>query len=254
MTEVTGVLTAALAFPGPSVPVVNFIARVSPVLADVQVPALVLYLLNVFSKDVILQFINESSVDPKKAEPVGIICSSVFAQNDFRCKDGSHLTDIFVAKFHVVCPVLFGIYGDDKTPQGKQRLGWKRGEDGAFVSDQRHFERMVGLAVGFSSMALRNYRASKLANPYPVSEFWRAVAAITNVPGDGVTETHLFVLRAMIDGYEQRIISFFGDFGVALLRRAIVEFPQKAKVADSVAVRSLTLLAHVLEDEHKLYL
>src|SRR5438045_6727276 len=87
-------------------------------------PSLFLYLLNIFAKAVIAQFIDEAGVAPKAADPVGVVAVQIFASNDFRFR-GASLIDILVAKFRIVCPVLWGVYGNEKTEEGRAKLGWQ---------------------------------------------------------------------------------------------------------------------------------
>ena len=213
-----------------------------------------LYLLNIFAKSLIAQFIGETSVAPMTANALGIIGSSVFAQQEFQWEGRLSFIDFFLAKYHVVCPVLFGRYGPESTPAGKLRLGWRRTPDGAFIEPQRHAERMTGLGAGFAGMSLRNFNRSKLQAPLPPHHWWRAVADITNVPPGQATSTHLIVLKAMIENCEQRILEFFGDMGKAVLRRTLIQYPNRPEVKGSVPAKSLALLVDVLEREKRLFL
>ena len=215
-------------------------------------PGLLLYLLNIFAKSVINQFLSEAAVQPKLADSIGIIASSIFAQSELQW-NGIPLIDILLAKFHAACPVLFGIYGPDTTIVGKTRLGWKK-EEGRFVTDQRHSERMTGLGAGFAAITLRNYGKSKLENPLPPMHYWQSVARIVNTPPDQVTTTHYLVLKAMIEHNEDRILQFFGDAGMALLRKAVVDFPAQSRISDSVAARALALLRDIFAKEANLYI
>ena len=212
-----------------------------------------LYLLNIFAKALIAQFINETSVAPQTANPIGILGSSLFAQIDFQWEGRLSFIDFFLAKYHVVCPVLFGIYGSEKTAEGKQRLGWWRA-NGVFVQPQRHAERMTGLGAGFAAMSLRNYTRSRLSSPLPTHHWWGAAAAIMNVPAGQATSTHLIVLKAMIENSEPRILEFFGQAGRAVLRRALVDYPNRPEVQGTVAAKSLMLMKDLLRKTRKLSL
>ena len=254
MREVVNLLKASLNFANPQVPITDYLFSPPQNPPDPNGPALLLYLLNIVAKSLISQFINESSVSPQSADAIGVIGSSVFAQNELRWADEISLIDVFIAKYHVVCPVIFGIYGSENAVQGKQRLGWKRDENGFFVTEQRHFERMTGLGAGYASMALRNFEKSKLRSPYPVYHFWRALANITNVPNDQATPTHFIVLKALIENNEARILEFFGDAGIVALRNAVINFPSRVAIRDSVAAKSVALLRDVMQKDSKLYL
>ncbi|KAI4261294.1 MAG: hypothetical protein L6R35_007413, partial [Caloplaca aegaea] len=201
-------------FPQPTVGLAAFIARPVP---DAQVPALLVYLLNQFAKAVVSQFINEAAVAPKIADPVGTIASGIFAKDDFRVQ-GVSLIDILIAKFHIVCPPLFGIYGDEKTTEGRARLGWQREEGGGpWISERSHQDRMSGLGAGYAALSLRSFEKSTMSNPYPPYHYWQALSMILNVPAGQVTDTHLYLLRALLMNSEARFMEFFGDAAKKLL-------------------------------------
>src|SRR5262245_41411615 len=82
------------------------------------VPSLFLYLLNIFAKAVISQFVNEASAKPDTANPVGIVAVALFSDPIF-CWRGKSMIDILIAKFRVSCPVLFGYRGSENTEQGR---------------------------------------------------------------------------------------------------------------------------------------
>ncbi|KAI9796467.1 MAG: hypothetical protein M1833_006135 [Piccolia ochrophora] len=211
-------------------------------------PSLLLYLLNIFSKAIISQFISEAGVAPKTADPVGVVAVQVFAQPDFQWR-GSTLIDVLIAKFHVVCPVLFGVHGNEGTEAGRARLGWWRDESG-WVSEQRHAERMTGLGAGYASIALRNFEKSKMNNPYPNRNYWQSLQSVISVPPQGATPTHFVVLKAMVENYEARILDFYGTAGVALLKTALVDFPRTAG-RNGVAANAVATLPDVLRRDKK---
>lgn len=221
--------------------------------SDTKAPGLLIYLVNILAKAVISQFINEAGVSPKTADPVGVLASNIFALDDFRWQ-GISLIDILISKMHVVCPVLWGIYGDESTAEGKSRLGWSREEEnGHWVSEQRHQERMTGLGAGFASLALRKYEKARAENPYPNFKYWQSFAAIVNVPQRSITATHLVVLKAMIEGSESKFLELFGNAGLVALRVALIEYPAKVSRL-TVAAKALAGLADVLRRDKKLNL
>lgn len=190
---------------------------------------------------------------PKTADPIGIVAVQIFASNDFRW-NGLPMIDVLIAKYHIVCPVLFGIYGSETSDKGRERLGWGREEKGGpWVSDQRHRERMTGLGAGFGAIALRNFAKSKLRNPYPNTNYWQALHAIVSVPTPGVTPTHFVVLKAMIENYELKFIECYGNAALAALRKALIDFPREAG-RGSVAASALSVLPDVLRRDKKLTL
>lgn len=236
----------------PGIDVALYLATPPFQAADTQFSALLIYLLNIFAKAIISQFIDEAGVKPQMADSVGTAASHIFAVDNFRWKNVS-LIDILLAKYHVVCPVLFGIYGDERTTQGKQRLGWSREDEvGRFIPEQRHFERMTGLGAGFAAISLRNYEKANARNPYPDYHYWQALARITNLRPSQITQTHFVVLKGMIQNSEERFLLFFGDAAVAALRLALIELPKRSP--PSVAAKALGGLVDVLKREQKLTL
>lgn len=213
---------------------------------NAEVPSLFLYLLNVFAKAAISQFINEASAKPETADPVGVTVANVFSDPDFLWRDVS-LIDILLAKFRVVCPVLFGHSGNEKYEEGRRRLGWHK-EDGSWVPEQQHFDRMTGLGAGFASISLRNFRRSKKKNPFPPSNYWTAMARIVNTPAASISNTQAIVLKAMIQHYEGKFLEAYGTAGVAALRLALVDFPARCP-ARTPATESLQVLAQLLKKE-----
>lgn len=191
-----------------------------------QLPSAFIYLLSHLAKAIIYQFTSEVGVNPKSAEPIGIVTAHIFSNPAFHWR-GKSLIDILIAKFRVSCPVLFGASGSEKTERGRIAIGWRK-EDGGWVSEQTHMDRMAGLGAGYASIALRDFSKASKTNPYPPSNYWQAVAAIVNTPAGSVSNTHYRVLKSLIDGHEARFIQFYGSAGLAALRMALIDFPKKA--------------------------
>jgi nucleoporin GLE1 len=208
-----------------------------------MLPSLYIYLLNIFAKSCIRQFIDEAGVKPHTADPIGVAAVSVFAQAEF-CWRGHSLIDIMIAKMRVVCPVLFGIRGNEKTEEGRARLGWWR-EDGNWVSEQVHNIRMTGLGAGYAAISLRDFSKSKMKNPYPPTHYWQSMAAIVSTPSDEVSSTQYTVLKAMIDNYTQRFMDHYGHAAMAALQVSLVDFPSRA-VEKNVAANTLMVLGDKL--------
>ena len=213
---------------------------------DATLPSLFIYLLNICAKGIINQFINEGGANPKAADPVGVFAAHIFSTKEFQWR-GKSLIDILIAKFRVVCPVLFGLRGNDKTERGRIALGWKK--DGpSWVSEQNHNDRMTGLGAGFAALSLRDFSKTTKSNPYPPTHYWQALAGILNTPANETSNTQYVVLRSMIEGHEQRFLNFYGNAALAALRLALVEFPKKAP-ATATAAGSLRALTEVFRGE-----
>ncbi|KAL6902487.1 GLE1-like domain-containing protein [Trichoderma evansii] len=213
---------------------------------DNTLPSLFIYLLNICAKGIINQFINECSANPKAADPIGVFTAHIFSQKDFLWR-GESLIDILMAKFRVVCPVLFGLRGSDKTERGRLAIGWKKDGPG-YIAEQAHNDRMTGLGAGFASISLRDFSKTSKANPYPPVNYWKALAGIVNSPPNETSNTQYVVLRSMIEGHEQRFLNFYGNAAIAALRLALIDFPKRAP-ANASAALSLQAMVEVLRTE-----
>ncbi|KAL9943029.1 hypothetical protein D7B24_009095 [Verticillium nonalfalfae] len=216
-----------------------------------QLPAVFIYLLSHLSKAMIHQFASEVGANPKSAEPIGIVAAHLFSNPDFHWR-GKPMIDILIAKFRVACPVLFGARGNDRTEAGRIAVGWRR-EDGRWISEQAHSDRMTGLGAGFASISLRDFSKASKKNPYPPSHYWTAMAKIVNSPPALISNTQYTVLKAMIDGHETRFLQFYGNAAIEALRTALVEFPKKAP-ATSHTAQALQVLGQVLQRDSGLAL
>lgn len=218
---------------------------------DAALPSLFIYLMNICAKGIINQFINEGGANPKSADPVGVFAAHIFSHKDFQWR-GQSLVDILMAKFRVVCPVLFGYRGNEKTERGRRNLGWRK--DGpTYITEQAHNDRMTGLGAGFAAISLRDFSKTSKTNPYPPTNYWKALAYIVNTPANETSNTQYVVLRSMIEGHEQRFLNFYGNAALAALRLALIEFPKKAP-QNAMAAGSLRALADVLRSESGLIL
>lgn len=187
-----------------------------------QYPGILLFLLAHFAKAIVSQFAQEVSRDTLMADPIGIIAVTIFTAPEFRF-NGHSLIDVLWAKYHKICPVLFGIYGSEKTGAGRQRLGWR--VEGEFVTPQEHYDRNTGFAAGFSAITLRDFTKSKNKSPSPVHLFWTSLARLLSTPNNEQTPTHYIVLNNMLKHSIPRFIGFYGTAAIAALRTACITFP-----------------------------
>ena len=212
-----------------------------------------------FSKYVVIKFANESALVPEAAEPVGTLVAQIFSMPQLQFtrnvpspNSGLHysafggavptpplepssvsLISILICKFHATAPILFGISGTESTTAGKLRLGWRREftQDGqaqkSFVDESKHQSRVGGLGSGYASIALRNFSKTELTNPYPPYHFWESLSYIVNTDPSDIQPTHLSLLKGMFETSLSRFVEFFGDEGIAALRKAFVDLPQR---------------------------
>ncbi|KAF7865663.1 hypothetical protein EAF04_005829 [Stromatinia cepivora] len=218
-----------------------------------QLPSLFIYLLNFFAKAIVSQFTTEAAVRPETADPVGVTAVSIFARTEFLWR-GASLIDILIAKMRISIPIIFGVRGNEKTEEGRARIGWQRLEDGSWVDEQIHNNRMVGLAAGYAAISLRDFSKVKLSNPWPPTNYWRSMASIVSTPTEQASPSQYTILRSMIEGWEQRFIELYGVQAVAALRVALIDFPARAPPSAKVAAGSLSVLVDKLDRDKGLRL
>jgi nucleoporin GLE1 len=189
--------------------------------------SLFIYALNIFAKSICGQFISEAGIDTKKADPISIIGARVFATPQFTWR-GQSLIDILLCKFRVTCPVLFGLRGNEKTEEGRARIGWQKLE-GQWVNEALHAQRTTGLAAGFAAVALRNFANAATPSPMPPVWFWRALSSLANTESKDAGDTVFIALKALLDGNEARVLRYWGNAGKAALRIALVDFPERVE-------------------------
>jgi nucleoporin GLE1 len=222
--------------------------RVPAVCNGDKLPILLVYLLNQLSKAIIAQLITETGAKPDTATPLGLLVAQVFSLPDFSFR-GATLIDILMAKYRVVCPVLWGISGNDKTNEGRARLGWWKEED-EFVTEEVHNSRMTGLGAGWAAICLRNFSKSKNKSPWPVWHYWQSLSLITSTPSAQASNTHYIVLKAMLEGSEKAFVNFYGSMAIMAMQIAMLHFPARA-IKQTAASLSLTVLADkLLRDEN----
>ncbi|KAK4543733.1 hypothetical protein LTR36_005378 [Oleoguttula mirabilis] len=226
LRKVRAVLDQAARMTEPSVDASQFIISPdqppAPENGNTRMSGILVYLLSQLAKGAIEQLITESSVDTAMADPIGVLLCSIFSLPDYRC-NGQSLIDVLWAKYHRVCPPLFGISGSENTEQGRLRLGWEaKWVDGA----QAHYTRMTGLGAGFSALTLRDFSKSRNRNPAPNRLWWESMARILNLGPNEVQPTHYILVKAMVNDFTPRILQIFASAGKAALRKAVRDFPQ----------------------------
>ncbi|CAG7932463.1 unnamed protein product [Penicillium olsonii] len=243
INQIKADLQNALAFSQPTVDIAKFIAFPPQELTTTEnkAPAMLIYGLNVFSKSLISSLLAEAAIKQSHAEPIGIIAAQIFSLDIFTYK-GLHMSDILWAKYRVVCPALWGFTGNDKTEGGRRTLGWWREPDtGSWISEQNHMDRMTALGAGYAAITLRNFGKTTRQNPFPNTLFWATMSKIMAIPAAQLQETQIALLAALLRSSGERIMGFFGQYGLALMHHAIVELPRQIE-RESMALTQLSTL------------
>ncbi|KJY01213.1 hypothetical protein TI39_contig300g00015 [Zymoseptoria brevis] len=183
-----------------------------------QFPLLLFDLLNHFAKAITNSMATEAAVDCSAAEPLGVMAASIFANPNYSFH-GHSLIDILWARYHQRCPVLFGIVADERTKEGRAKMGWKQN------GELDHFLLMKGLSAGYAAITLRDFSRSKMTNPAPNRLFWQSLSRILNVSATRRVPSHYNALEGLLDlAFIPRFISLYGQAAVAALRLAVREF------------------------------
>ena len=204
-------------------------------------PAPFVYLLNLVAKNALNQFCSDNVV---VVDAVAILVATVFSKTEFLFNGTTSLLDILLAKYHMVCPVLFGIYGDERTHEGRVRVGWQLVDD-SFIGPEHHKVRMTGLAIGYGCLSLRDFSKSKMKNLFPPTNYWRALSYFANTPPAQLQPTHFIVLKALVDTHVEKFLKYYGQAGIVALRRVLVELPKNAP--KSAAKETVAVLPHTLQ-------
>ncbi|OGE55954.1 hypothetical protein PENARI_c003G09078 [Penicillium arizonense] len=255
LAQIKSELEKAAAIPEPSVDVQRFIAFPPAEMAgsEHKISALLIYALNIYAKALVSALITEAALNPGHAEPIGIMAAQIFSQDGLMYK-GIPLSDILMAKFRVVCPALWGFTGNDKTDSGRRALGWSREEAGGpFISEQAHLDRMTALGSGYAAITLRNFGKTARKNPFPNTMFWDSITKILAIPPSELQETQIILLGSLLRSSPERILGFFGQIGLVLMRKALVELPASVP-RQTVAVIQLTALKETLRREKNILL
>ena len=192
-----------------------------------QLPVMFVFLLNQFAKCVINQLALEASGTPQVALSVAIFAVRIFSQPDYLWR-GKSLIDIMIAKFRIVCPPLFGLRLDDTTNEGREKLGWKKAEDGKWMNEVTQVGRWAGIAAGYAAICLRDFsKSTRLVHPYGVWHYWKAVVGIVSTPPAELSKSQAYVLKSLLDNYEKKFVGFYGSAAIAVLRKATIELPAK---------------------------
>lgn len=237
------ILHRAQAAGGPTVDIRQFIvSHPIPTLSnesEAQYSAVLLYGLICFEKFVIKQFDQEAAnEDGRIVAELGAIAASLFVDKSFAWKD-IPMTDLILAKFHRACPILFGISGSMNTKEGQARLGWFSNEGP--VNPNFYHQRMAGLGCGYAAMTLRNVPAPAI----PISEYWRAIASISNTPSSELQAGHFSVLKGLVKDSVRKFLVFYGVHAKAVLRQATIVLPSRAPPGVSEAAGSIRVLPEI---------
>ena len=173
-------------------------------------PLTFIFAINVFVKQAAKALETELSGKPPGeratcADPFGIMLAQIFALPEFYVKERS-LIDIFWAKIHVTCPMLFGL---------------------PYVRDQRGIKNEVdAYAAGFAAVTLRDFSNSARHNPAPNRLFWESIARILNMPPPMQGRSQYEILISFLSpGFVERFIKFYGQAAIIVLKKALDDFP-----------------------------
>jgi nucleoporin GLE1 len=256
--DILRILITAYSGPGPKIDARRYILSPSSDInalpaSECQISGKFIYLLNFCAKAGVQQMKGASIAAYNSAEPLGITLAMIFGYSALRWR-GESFIDILLAKLHKKCPILFGIYGPEKTERGRQRLGWVAddSEKSGYVADQTHYDDMAGYGMGWAGLTLRDFKKSKTAtNSCPPWNYWRTMSFLLNTSPAETTATHFVVLKGMIEHYADKFIQNYGQAATVAMRKAVVEFPRThSGQAKGNMVEGLMLLREVLNTKY----
>lgn len=245
--KIRDIITATRNAGGPTIDIRPFFATQSiPNLsneADAQYPCILLYAYICFVKFAIKQFEQEAAnEDGRIIAELGAIVASLMIDPNF-VWNNVPMTDLLLAKFHRVCPILFGIRGNMETKEGQVRLGMLP-VGGEAPAVNVYNQRMLGLAAGYAALSLRVVEKPAI----PASEYWRALAFLCNTPSASLYGGHFMVIKGLLKDYAKKFITMYGRAGRAMILRATVTLPARAPAN----VVSTANLVSVLPDSWKM--
>lgn len=188
-----------------------------------QVPKVFLYMVNYTVKIIVKQIAYEVTVDPERAEPIGILTATLFSKPEF--KPGGHsMSDMFLAKFHKAHATMFGLRFNELTEEGRKALGFKPD----LYSNKTNWHNAVrALSRGYAAITLRDFSRSQNENPFPNRLYWEALSRILTTPVEDRMALHYVTIEGMLDPlFMPRFIKFYGNNAVAAMRLGILEFPK----------------------------
>lgn len=208
--------------------------------ADAAYPAFLLYVWICFEKSLLKQFEKEAaSEDGRTIQEIGLIAASLLSDPKYMWR-GMPLSDIVVAKFHRVCPPLFGVRGTMNTTQGRERLGWRLIDKNA-PTVESYSQRLRGLGAGYAAMSLRSFNGK--APAIPMSEYWRAIVSICNTPSAELWPGHFALIAGLVRDYYKKFLTYYGVPARGVLRRAVLELPARAPAHCKDAAGTVSVLA-----------
>lgn len=229
MKAIVSYLDAAAKTKQPMIDITQYLVQnEQPQGAPKEGPGQLLYLLNILAKLIIKQFMLEAGLEAEVGNSLGVLLATVFARKEYLF-NGQSLIDIVWAKFHKRCPALFGIHGDERTLEGRARIGWER--TGEKLTHGMYYTGIRGLGIGFANITLRSFAKSQNQNPAPNRLFWQAMARLLNTPAEEVQPTHFELLKGIIDSCAPRMVGIYGPAALALIRQAVFQFPRKLEKA-----------------------
>ena len=208
--------------------------------AEAAYPAFLLYVWICFEKSLLKQFEKEAaSEDGRTIQEIGLIAASLLSDQRYMWR-GVPLSDIVLAKFHRICPILFGVRGTMQTAQGQARLGW-RPIDKNPPTAESYSQRLRGLGAGYAAMSLRSFNGK--APAIPMSEYWRAIVSLCNTPSDAVWPGHFALISGLVRDYYKKFLACYGVPARGVLRRAVLELPARAPAHSKDAAGTVSVLA-----------
>lgn len=216
---------------------------------NTQVSGVFVFLLNILIKAAIKSMPSSATTTTYNAlDPIGVLICWITSLNEFRLQ-GNPFTDIILAKYHKVAPILFGIHGSEKTQSGRERLGWAK-EDGEWADIQTHYDRLNGLSIGWAAITLRDFSKVAETSAFPHWMYWKTLAGIINLPPGQLSRSHSVALRGLLNLYGDKFVKSYGKYAIMVLRKTLIDIPAQAPKDADASI--LTVIKDNLGSKHNI--
>lgn len=214
--------------------------RVEPVPTTMVIKGFV-YIVSHTAKAIIRQMTKDAATDPAFADIIGVFTAQVFSGTT-QLSGGHPMSDVLLAKFNKVHPVLFGKLGSEQGKAGLRELGWDTDQYGK----EEAFPRFLGMSRCFAAITLRDFsRAKTQVNPFPNRLYWETVARLLNTPTKDQLAIQYLCLQGLLEPeFTEKFIRHYGNMALAVLRVAVKDFPARRPENNTINQQANTLMSY----------
>lgn len=214
--------------------------RLQPV-QPLPVPKVFLYMVNYTVKVIVKQLAYEVTLDPERAEPLGILTATLFSKPEFK-PNGHFMSDMLWSKFHKAHATIFGLQFNELTPEGRLALGYR---PEMYSNKSTWHDAVRAMSRGYAAITLRDFSRSQNENPFPNRLYWEALSRILTTPMEQRMALHYVTAQGLLDPlFLPRFIKFYGNNALAAIRLGVLEFPKEPHKAGHELQKTTLQLMH----------